>query len=399
MDVRELKALGRHVATREDEVIALAEGDEGLRQKLAQRAAQRSGRARSRRVARIGAAAAVLTIGIVLAWIRMAPRALTFTVGEPARPGVVSEWVSATRGERVPVLFSEGTRITLEPSARGRVVSVAPNGAEFVVESGKAAVSVVPDPNAEFRIRTGPFVVQVHGTRFTVEWDPSRDAFALSLYEGRVTVTGCSFGAGVAVLAGETVRASCAEPAPAPKPAAPSAPASEAPEPAASAHLLPPAPPAARAESWLRLARDGEYERAYRAATETGFDRELRARAGAEVVLLGDVARHVGRITEASSAYEAARERFPGTEPAANAAFALGRLAFDARKDLAGAARWFETYLDERPNGALAAAALGRLLEARIGLHETDRARSIAQRYLTLYPDGPLANEARKIQR
>jgi hypothetical protein len=300
----------------------------------------------------------------------------------------------------VPVLFSEGTRITLEPSARGRVVSVAPNGAEFVVESGKAAVSVVPDPNAEFRIRTGPFVVQVHGTRFTVEWDPTRDAFALSLYEGRVTVKGCSFGAGLAVLAGETVRASCAEPAPTPKPtalspAAPETPAS--PEPTASARLLAPAPPAARAESWLRLARDGEYPRAYSAATEMGFDRELRSRAGAEVVLLGDVARHVGRIAEARSAYEAARERFPGSEPAANAAFALGRLAFDARKDLAGAARWFETYLDERPNGALAAAALARLLEARIGLHETDRARSIAHRYLTLYPDGPLANEARKI--
>jgi hypothetical protein len=412
MDVTRLRALGRDVATREDEVLASAEGDESLRQRLARRAADRPlrARARTRQRAGIAALAVASAAAAVVLRIAAASRPLTFTVGEPGARGVLQEWMSARSGAELPVRFSDGTRITLEPTARGRVVSLAPHGAEFVIESGRAAVSVVPNERGDFRIRTGPFVVHVHGTRFTVAWDPTRDAFSLALYEGHVTISGCGFGAGRAVGPGETLRASCADPVVSVSKIAPvhledlptvtpSAVPAPAPEPAVPATRQQRAvtEPAKPHESWIELARAGFYERAYTTASADGFSEELATRGASDVLLLGDVARHAGHVPEARSAYETVRDRFRGSDAAANAAFALGRLAFDTSHDFGGAARWLEAYLAERPSGPFSAAALGRLLQARLELGQTAEARSVASRYIALQPNGPLANEARKV--
>ena len=424
-EVTGFRALGRHVRDREDAALPHSEGDEAHRQRLADAAATRLARARSRRRWRLGAAllaaATVLsaTAAVLLARVDAFSAPLTFTLEEPIRPGVPQEWVSARAGAKARVRFSDGSSITLDSGARGRVVSLAPRGAEFVIEAGSAAVAVVPNAKADYRIRTGPFVVHVHGTRFTLEWDPVRDAFSLALYEGHVTVSGCVFGSGRAVEAGEIVRASCSahtvsesrleQAEPTALAAAPDRPSSgEPPAAAAPPAAEPPAKPAVPAskreapaaeihESWVELARAGFYERAYTAASVEGISRELRSRGPEEVFLLGDVARHAGHVEQAQSAYEVARQRFSGSETAANAAFALGRLAFDATHDPNAAARWFETYLAERPRGPLSSTALGRLLEARVALGQATEARSVASRYLTRYPNGPLAHEARKV--
>jgi len=59
--------------------------------------------------------------------------------------------------------------------------------------------------------------------------------------------------------------------------------------------------------------------------------------------------------------------------------------------------RWFETYLAEQPRGALAPAALDRLLETSIRLGDKARALTIARRYLAQYPGGPHAEQAREL--
>src|SRR5260221_115207 len=70
--------------------------------------------------------------------------------------------------------------------------------------------AVVPRPGNDWSVRTGPFAVWVKGTKFEVSYDPEADDFLLELHEGKVIVSGCGFGKGRAVEAGERVRASCA---------------------------------------------------------------------------------------------------------------------------------------------------------------------------------------------
>jgi TolA-binding protein len=82
------------------------------------------------------------------------------------------------------------------------------------------------------------------------------------------------------------------------------------------------------------------------------------------------------------------RRRFPRTEEASIAAYTLGVTAFDHSGAHAEAATWFETYLRERPSGALAAEALGRLVECESYLGRTDKAEAAARQYLATYPTG-----------
>jgi TolA-binding protein len=113
--------------------------------------------------------------------------------------------------------------------------------------------------------------------------------------------------------------------------------------------------------------------------------------------LLGDVARLSGHSSEARRAYAAVRERFSGSSEAAQAAFALGRLALHANGDRIAAQQWFETHLRERPNGPLAAAAMGRLIELHLQASDTPGAAAVAREYVQRFPGGPQAGEARKV--
>jgi TolA-binding protein len=114
------------------------------------------------------------------------------------------------------------------------------------------------------------------------------------------------------------------------------------------------------------------------------------------VIALGDTARFAGEPWRAKRAYEAVRSRFPKTRDASLAAFSLGRMASQANAD-PEAATWFETYLHEQPNDPLAREALGRLIETRDRQGEAIAAKTLAQEYLTKYPDGPHAKFARKL--
>jgi hypothetical protein len=263
--------------------------------------------------------------------------------------------------------------------------------------------------------------VEVKGTRFDLDWDPANEEFSLRLYEGRVSVTGCGFGAGREVPAGYRISASCRRPGLELEAIAEASEGSEAPGSADTTRVQAPEPkaiPPALAPqsatpamdgpapiqaarhaglqlSWQQLARSGRFQQAYELARASGFERECARAQVEDVVLLGDAARHAGHASQARQAYTRVRERAPASAAAASAAFALGRLSLD--DDPGEAAKWFERSLSERPRGALAQAARDRLLEAAVQQGEPQRLREVAERYLDQSPEGPHAEQARTI--
>jgi FecR protein len=443
MSDSELSRLGRHVAEQVDTRLDTTEPSESARRFLAEYAAKRSQgeepgldpvgtEQKERRTPRTWlrlSLAALLVVGVfALKEAVFWDPPLSFTVG--SETGVLRDWESAPDDAHLPIRFSDGTSVDLEPGARARVVAVGRAGAEIVIESGRAHVDVVPvryrvPGESPWRVSLGPFAVEVKGTRFDVEWQPHSDDFALDLFEGSVNVSGCESGHSHTLVAGQGVRASCSKKqwslvtlgeaaraeapeaavvAPAPIAAADIPPASADPKDDRAAAVEPPTParkagPArardATARSWRGLALDGHYAAAYEAALGVGFEAECERLGADDLSLLGDTARLNGDSRRAEAAYRAARQRFAGSAAAARAAFALGRLA--VKSDPQAAIGWFESYAREQPGGPLIAATDDWLFEL-VGESGTPaRRREIARAYLERHPAGAHAGDARRI--
>ncbi len=436
MTESKLAELGARVAAHEDALPPPAPSEQ-TRRLLAERAAARL---RPPRVARRAfplwarlSLAALLSVGLfVLSEAVSWRQPLSFTVGTAGQAGLLMAWESAPPDAQLPIRFSDGTYVELEPNARARVVAVGRAGAELVIESGRAHLAVVParlrlPGESAWRVNLGPFEVEVKGTRFDVQWDPHAGELALDLLEGKVTVSGCESGQAHTLVAGQGLRASCRErgwtvlalselaqrEAPATAVAEELSPTAavqehvsqafveEAPPAVKAAPKPPPRPrrgaaaPSTSQPGWQQLARDGHYQAAYAAALAAGFERvSARASAG-ELVLLGDTARLQGDVERARQAYGSARERFAGSTAAGNAAFALGRLAVES--DPGEARRWFEQYLREQPRGAFAAPADDWLFELAARAGDAERMRDVASSYLRRRPAGAHAADARRI--
>jgi hypothetical protein len=262
-----------------------------------------------------------------------------------------------------------------------------------IVEAGRAHFEVVHRHHTSWLVRTGPFAVRVTGTKFDTEYEPLTDQFILNVTEGSVVVSGCGLGQGRVVEARQGLQASCTPrslPSP-PPPAAPLLPAIKSSSSELRGVVVPRAV-SAGSGAWRRQAHEGRYADAYD-LLKGNFEHACRNGGASEVWLLGDVARLTGHAREAQQAYTAIRDRFPATTTSTDAAFALGRLAIE--HDGVAAERWFETTIRERPEGPLARAALGRIMELQVARRDQTAATATAQDYLRRYPAGPLAGEAR----
>jgi tetratricopeptide (TPR) repeat protein len=164
----------------------------------------------------------------------------------------------------------------------------------------------------------------------------------------------------------------------------------------AAAKRSAPASAKSRALDFRELAQAGRYREALAASEQAGFERLCRSANAQDLMLLADIARLAGDAGRARQAYERMRERFPG-EDDGQAAFFLGRLAFDERADYAQAARYFELSLGEQPAGPLAREAAGRLMEARLLSGDGEGARAAARAYLKRHADGPHGRTARRL--
>jgi len=347
---------------------------------------------------------------------------LSFVVGEGQREehGTAGLFIAAPSTGQMPITFSDGSTLRLAPAARLRVAEVAPEGARVLVESGAVHVSVIHATTRETRwaVEAGPFEIRVTGTKFDVVYEPASTGLVVRMEEGSVFVRGCGLlgDEGRRLVAGERLEVSCtdramtvsaadadadandnenAEPTPPAALAAPAPAPSPSPPPTPStAATSTRSPDAARVIGRALKATPSE---ALAAAEANGFDATCEALAGPELLLLADAARYAGRFERATEALAIARRRFAGSDTAATAAFELGRIAMDIRRDLTAAGDHFETYLRERPTGSLAREALGRAIEARSRAGDKARAERLAVRYLAAYPDGPHAKLARKL--
>jgi transmembrane sensor len=353
------------------------------------------------------AAAASVTVVAMLILPRLQREPLRFVVGDGRQPGAVKQWL-APRGKRaLAVTFSDGSVLQLRPGAAVRIERVDEQGARVLLERGTAKIDVVPRADSSWRIDTGPFSVEVKGTRFEVSWSPTTSRFDLSLEQGHVVIKGPTLGVR-SVRAGETVRvwlskgraelqqvkpddehAQTAPSAPEPHAAvSPDAGPESAPPPRAQV------PRPTRQGPWEQ-ARLGKYRQALTLADTLGWSKLLRQAEPNQLMQLGDAARLAGEPQRARQVYSALRRRFPGRPVASNAAFSLGLIAYHHGQAFVKAARWFRTYLNERPSGSLAQEAAGRLFEALFRAGMLQQAAAAAKAYLASYPRGPRATLAR----
>ncbi|MGC4094922.1 MAG: tetratricopeptide repeat protein [Polyangiaceae bacterium] len=303
----------------------------------------------------------------------------------------------------VPLQFSEGSRLLLARETRARVLSADSHGARVLLESGKADVSIEHrlGKRTRWQLEAGPFHVRVTGTRFQIAWDPEERAFRLATREGAVVVSSRCLTAPRRVGANQELALHCPPIASTPNEpsAAPALPT--LPLPSASATLPTPARAAARSSfdpnGYREALAASRWEEAMRLAEQAGYDEVLLKATSTDLVALANAARFSGRPERAVQTLTALRARFTGSPEAGTAAFTLGRIAFDQHSDYATAARWFGSYLAEQPSGPLMGDAFGRLMEAHQRQGDHAAARADAERYLERFPQGPYAQEARKI--
>ena len=335
-------------------------------------------------------------------------------IGDSTEPARAGSWVQAPSAAHVDMHFSDGSQIRVAEQTRTRVVDLNADGADVLLESGQIHVSVRHQPASDWHVSAGPFGVKVTGTRFAVRWRPEEDAFELALEDGHVEVTGCVFGPGYRMHAGQTVRASChnerfdvstgglsarepVQPAAAPAANDPQLPAAPSSVTSAFPAELATQPARAGGPSWQALARAGRFNEALAAARSAGFAAECRRASAEELSVLADLARYGRDVSNEARALRLLRERFAGSKRASQAAFALGRLEFDQHGSFAEAAEWFRVYLKEQPRGELAREASGRLLEASQRTGRPAVTRELAAQYLRDYPNGPHADLARAL--
>ena len=362
-----------------------------------------------------GCAAVSMAAAAALVWV---PRhaSLTFATGQEAQRGAIGNWMSATT-TALPLKFSDGTQIVLQPSAQARVTELHESGAHVVLERGELAAAVRHQFGAHWELQAGPFSVVVRGTRFNLGWTPESSTFALGLTEGVVDVRGPGLMGPRTVRTGQTLRVSAVPGGwkvddgtnavvPVASEAHPEPPTNDGngvnAEPSASGevttvNLTAPKANNASVPGWQELAAAGNYADSMAAARKSGLQRIYATGSVNELTKLAQVARFAGDAESARAALRAVRERFAGSAGAAMATFDLGRLSFDTNGRYLEAAHWFKDYLREFPHGNLAREAMGRLVESLERGGDHSGAREAASDYLLRFPSGPHAGLAHRV--
>lgn len=332
-------------------------------------------------------AAGAVAAAVLLAWIALRPQALTFQVEGAADGNLAQAFVAAGDDQPLTLAFSDGSAMTLEPRTRVRVGALRDDGADLVLESGTLEASIEPRAGGSWSVAAGPYRVDVVGTVFSVHWRPEEESFELALSRGAVEVRGPGIDGVREVAAGErlvilgrTEQASASEPAAEVEAVEAGEPDAEIvideadePDPRAGVRRgsagkgsrsgAAGEAPGSGVADWRALAHQGSYREAIEAAEAAGFSKLCGTLDAAALLELADAGRYARKTSRAREALLALRKRFPGTEAAAAAAFDLGRLGSGGAGGCGDAAKWFRTYLRERPQGSMADAARHRIDE------------------------------------
>ena len=341
--------------------------------------------------------------------------ALTYTLnGDPPPHG---GYIAPSSG--APVLsFSDGTRVALEPTARGRVVEIGRHGARIALDEGKAHVEVAHLPGADWRFEAGPFVINVHGTKFSFGWSARQSRLDVQMASGIVSVSGPLSGGELFLRAGQTLSVSLNDegapavtptvgeagagstspPGPPPSPA----PAVAPPGPSDRAPNESPARSVERSDStegWAAKLAAGKAAAVVADAERRGLAKVLDLSSSEDLAALADASRFERNDALARRALLAQRRRFPRSVRAREASFLLGRLD-DAIDDGADSALgWYDQYLGEAPGGAYVSEALGRKMMDLERTHRHLEAAAVAADYLRRFPSGIYVHAAQALVR
>jgi ferric-dicitrate binding protein FerR (iron transport regulator) len=118
-----------------------------------------------------------------------------------------SGYVRSSGPSGAQLTFSDGTRVDLQDGARARIAAVDAHGARLAIENGHASLNVAQVPRAAWYVDAGPFVIQVTGTQFDVDWSSYDDTLSVDLHEGNLVVSGPPAPTGVLLRAGQRLTA------------------------------------------------------------------------------------------------------------------------------------------------------------------------------------------------
>lgn len=389
--------------------------DEASFDRVEQRLAARCRRGGRSRLGPAVALASLVALGgswVARRLVGRADEGITYRVadGPVLRQGELGE--SGNGSSTREIRFSDGTRLTLEPRARGRVVALDARGGRVNLDQGRARVEVRHREDTRWLFQAGPFEVRVHGTAFAMAWDPATARFELHMASGVVSVAGPISGGEMVLRAGETLSVGLHDEPPAAAAASAPAGASAPPDEPAAADADVASPVGESADSrsrprravvarpvrdWRDELANGRAAAVLADARRRGLNRVLDAADSEDLAALADAARYLGNDDLARRAFFAQRRRFAGSPRAAEASFLLGRLEDESSQGTARALAWYDRYLQEAPGGAFVSEALGRKMMALQRAGRDDAAGAVAADYLRRFPAGTYAPAARSL--
>jgi TolA-binding protein len=345
------------------------------------------------------------TSALVAALLLLQNQAITFQVAD----GAVSQDGRIVGAAATRIRFSDGSEAVLSRGTEAQVQQLTEHGAQVVLQRGSMRMQIAKKPEAAWTVAAGPYDVRVTGTAFDVSWSAQTQALDLRLQSGAVIVTGPLAGSGIVLKAGQrlfggvaegrlTVESADATGQKAPPPLASLSPQAETevkPAPALDSSSGVAASRASDTQAWSKQVAQGRFAAVLEEAERRGLSRTLASASLEELAALAEAARYAGRGGIAKRALLAGRQRFPGSAPARDAAFFLGRIAEGSGE---GGIDWYERYLNESPGGPYASQALGRKMMLVYRQRGAGTAKPIATDYLSRFPNGPYAAAARKLE-
>jgi hypothetical protein len=253
-----------------------------------------------------------------------------------------------------------------------------------------------------------------------VAWDAVTERFDLTLERGAVSVTGPVSSGSVLLKEGQRLAVDLprhqttisefdpsgagppeTEPAMRPdlSPAGPppSAQPSKAPATFRPVERTPPEPNPGLRRRWAQAVATGNWDSILADADRVGIRQTLAQASSDDLLALADAARYRLRGDLARAVLLAERRRFPGSAPALEAAYLLGRLAESRHGGIDEALQWYDVYLAGSSTGPYASEALGRKMMATNELHREGDARVLARDYLRRFSGGAYAGAARAL--
>jgi len=360
---------------------------------------------RNRRRGAVGVAAACVLVIVGLAGSRFREQAPTTAVlsyrvdnQEPPSGG----YLLAPQTADSLLAFSDGSKVKMAARARGRVVEVSSRGARFALDAGQASVDIVPRPRAQWIFEAGPFRVNVHGTSFTIAWNPVDAVFDVRLASGAISVASPVAGPEIQMHAGQTLRVSLRDQSSTLGTMSGgreiSSPVAPAPNSFESPRTAPAEPPRWSHRGWMSALSENRAADIVADADRRGPTSVIERADSEDLWALANAARYAGRHALAGQALNAHRRRFPSSDRSREAAFLLGRL-HDGDPDPTEALRWYDRYLAEAHDGVGVADALGRKMTLLERSNRRADALAVAREYLRRSPRGTYANAARALVR